>query len=209
MGIARTEVQSWGVKHLAPALLEALLSSGLVGKVAVLICWKSGKTPWKYGQKCRPTLFDFKIWCPMFSKKLGKTLFLALTPKKTSSWFLWEIMCLKKSQNNVSSQCGEYWAKIFRIPQNLGALTLVLLSRCCLSCWSQKKTESGPKKRLSGTSSFFTEMYEADKNFVKSSDFACKAWTLFSFLVGVLANFTHLCKLLPLWCIKPFDKEVL
>jgi len=56
----------------------------------VLICWKSGKNPWKSGQKWCPTLFDFKNGAQRFYKNKWRPFFGSHT-KKRSENVAWQL----------------------------------------------------------------------------------------------------------------------
>jgi len=118
--------------HLAlnAAKYRKIITTGVVGGDAsaprkVLICWKSGRNPWKCeqtpwisGQKWRPTLFAFKKWSPTFAEKHMKTFFWRPHKENVFMIFVGEI-CRQTPHKNFSGKFGEIWAKMLRTPNNL------------------------------------------------------------------------------------------
>ena len=83
----------------------------------VLICWKSGKHPWKSAWKWHPTLLDFKKCSPRFEENYMKTYFANHTKKGLHDLCGREFVgksCTKK----CSWKFGEIRTKILRHTKN-------------------------------------------------------------------------------------------
>ena len=86
----------------------------------VLICWKSGKYPWKSAWKWRPTLLDFKTWRPRFAENHMKTFFGGHNKKGLHDLRGREFVG-KSCTKNFSWKFGEIRAKILRHTKNFPA----------------------------------------------------------------------------------------
>jgi len=82
----------------------------------VLICWKSGKHPWKSAWKWRPTLFYFKTWRPRFAENHMKTFSGGHTKKGIHDPRGREFVG-KSCAKNFSWSLGKFGQKSFATPK--------------------------------------------------------------------------------------------
>ena len=91
-------------------------------------CWKSGQNPWKSGQnpwkslkiwtKWRPTLFEFKKWCPTFAEWHMKSPFFEGHTEKILMIFVGENLWAKSRAKTFRASLGKFGQKFFA-PKNL------------------------------------------------------------------------------------------
>ena len=74
---------------------------------------KSGQNTCKSGQKCHPTLFDFKQWCPTFAEKHMNPVFGDHTQKRVLNGRKF----IGESHTKLSASLGDFGQQSFARPK--------------------------------------------------------------------------------------------